>query len=201
MTSHKDHNNNDNTKKIGENKQKKLTQWVNADELIARWHVNELELAELIIKFDLLIYEQETLELPDDDSNEWTIYLIRDNECVFKLDEIEYFESKHKDILPNIKKKKNEREPEEPYLKELSPTEARELGQLRKEKKKWDKSIEAAIEAAIFCQDQKTPVTRRQLWNNLEKKGFANIPNTTFEKIWKFIPEALRNSGGRPKKA
>lgn len=201
MTSHKDHNNKDNKQKLSENKSKKLTRWVDAYELMARWHVNELELAELIIKFGLPIYDQETLELPDDDSNEWTIYLIRDGDCAFKLDEIEYFESKHKDLLTTKKTimdiKKNKEEPRS----KIFPKEARELGQLRKEKNKWDKSIEAAIEATIFCKDQKTPVTRKQLWDVLKKKELGNIPDTTFEKIWKFIPEALRNSGGRPKKA
>lgn len=188
-----------------ENKSKKLTRWVDADDLMYRWHVNELELAELVIKFDLPIYDRETLDYPDNDVNEWITFMISNDDCAFKLDEIEYFESNQKDLLPNIKKKKEELHLNVDTKKasgteRLSPKEVRELGQLRKEKNKWDKSIVAAIETAFFCKDQKIPVTKNQLWNNLEKKKLADIPNTTFEKIWKSIPEAFRSSGGRPKK-
>ena len=114
------------------NKSKKLTRWIDEFELMNRWHVNELELAELVIKFGLPIYEQETLGLPDDDSNEWTIYLIKDGDCAFKLDEVEHFESKHKDLLPTKKTimdiKKNKEKPRS----KISPKEAREAPETKK---------------------------------------------------------------------
>jgi len=82
----------------------------------------------------------------------------------------------------------------------LSSIDAKELGRLRREKEKWDKSIEAAVTAALFCFDQGERITRKQLWSVLSEKGFRDIPDTTFDKIWKAIPSKYRNLGGRPKK-
>ena len=81
----------------------------------------------------------------------------------------------------------------------LNSEEARELGRLRTQKQKWDESIRAAVFATRFVTKQSTPITRDQLWTELNRGNFGNIPNTSFEKIWKAIPKEFRNLGGRPK--
>jgi hypothetical protein len=83
---------------------------------------------------------------------------------------------------------------------ELNAKERRELGQLRREKQKWDYSIRAAVLAALYCGNQEQPVTRKQLQNELYQNGFKELHDSVFEKIWNTIPEKYRSSGGRPKK-
>jgi hypothetical protein len=78
----------------------------------------------------------------------------------------------------------------------LSREESQELGRLRREKKKWDKSLEAAIHAALFFQGKK--LTRKNLSEELYKFG---LPDASLEIIWKGLREkGLTKDAGRPKK-
>ncbi len=84
----------------------------------------------------------------------------------------------------------------------LTPNEKRELGRLRNEKIKWDSSIKAATIAGIFCGTQSQLITKKKLRKELEShKLYLNLSDTTFEKIWKAIPEKHKNLGGRPRKS
>jgi hypothetical protein len=83
----------------------------------------------------------------------------------------------------------------------LTSSEHRDLGQLRTEKEKWDDSIRAAVVATQYCVSQGRAVTRHEIWDELIKHRLDKIPDTTFEKIWKAIPQKYRHVGGRPRKA
>ena len=83
----------------------------------------------------------------------------------------------------------------------LTGGERKELGQLKREKEKWDDSIRATVVATQYCVSQGRPVTRDETWNELRNHRLGEIPGTTFEKIWKAIPQKCRHAGGRPKKA
>lgn len=109
-------------------------------------------------------------------------------EMRFNMDDIKKFENENPDFIQSNSVK-------------MAAKDAREFGQLKLEKKKWDKSIKASVQATLFCKDQKTPVIRKQLWDHLLEKKLADIPDTTFEKIWKAIPQQYRSTGGRPSKA
>ena len=81
----------------------------------------------------------------------------------------------------------------------LSPQEARELGGLREEKKKWDASIQVAVQAGVHFANQGGTIIR----NDLSDYIFAidrNIPNTTIDKIWRALPGKYKKGSGRPRK-
>ena len=80
---------------------------------------------------------------------------------------------------------------------ELSAKDKRELGTLRQEKKKWDKSIEAAVYATHLFKGGE--ITRDKLWEALTK---FDLPETTLEIVWKALrKEGLTKKAGRPKTA
>ena len=81
----------------------------------------------------------------------------------------------------------------------LTGKEVQELGRLKTEKKKWDASINAAFHIGMWVTKIKDRLKRAQVQDKLieiEKE----IADTTFQKIWKAIPDEKRNLGGRPKK-
>jgi hypothetical protein len=80
----------------------------------------------------------------------------------------------------------------------MAAQEARELGQLREEKKKWDASIRAAVETGIHCANLSDLMTRDQLTDFIVKT--ESLPDTTIDKIWKALPDKYKKKAGRPKK-
>ncbi len=73
----------------------------------------------------------------------------------------------------------------------------RKLGQLRTEKVKWDRAINAAVKIGIFV----THETRVLIRDEVKDEIFSIdpiLPDTVFEKIWKAIPPKFRHTGGRP---
>jgi len=81
----------------------------------------------------------------------------------------------------------------------LTGKEKRALGQLRREKEKWDSSINAAVQIGIYCKEQDRIFLRDEIKDkvyDIDKK----LPHTTFEKIWKALPAQYRHQGGKPKK-
>ena len=86
------------------------------------------------------------------------------------------------------------------YLKTvLNAKEKRELGQLRREKEKWDSSINVAVKIGIFCQEQNKHLNRHEIWDQVIQHD-KNLPDTAIEMIWKAISPKFRSKGGRPKK-
>jgi hypothetical protein len=87
-------------------------------------------------------------------------------------------------------------------LKKMGPSknESQELGRLRKEKEKWNLSIEAAVKSAIhFCRDAKKPVTHAELSDFVYKEVNKTVTTTSIDKIWKAFPDDLKKDAGRPK--
>lgn len=82
---------------------------------------------------------------------------------------------------------------------DLNAKEKRELGQLRKDKEKWDDSIKATVIALEYCKNSDRRVLKKDLSDCLSQNGF-NLPETTFRKIWDAIPQDYRHTGGRPPK-
>ncbi len=170
-------------------KHSKLPRWVLADELMDRWNRNRYELDELIRNFNLPAYRY--TERKNELINTNSIFPGMVPNLVFNLTDVEQFEKKHPELLPKESRKE----------KSLTSEEAIELGRLRTEKTKWNDSIVAAVKAALFCSRQGRPVTRKQLHDELYRLKLDLIPNTTFDRIWKAIPQDLRHLGGAPKKS
>ena len=83
----------------------------------------------------------------------------------------------------------------------LSKSEDQELGRLRKEKLKWDLSLEAAVKSAIyFSREAETPVKHKDLEDFIYKKVHKSVPTTSIERIWKSFPDELKKNAGRPQK-
>lgn len=85
---------------------------------------------------------------------------------------------------------------------DLPPKEARELGQLRRQKENWDNSIKAAVIATLFCEHQDHRVTRDELRRELfSQQDLPSIPETSFRRVWKAIPQKFKHIGGSPQKS
>lgn len=190
------------SKNVNLNKLPQSFQLFDFNQLKLRLFCSDLELIEFIFSIDLPIYEKQGVILRELNKEGLFEDIIDDwegNEEIYK----DWF-FKGSDIV-KIEKDIGLLETngstciEDRNEAKLSTKESRELGQLRREKEKWDLSIEASIYACLFCSNQEIPVTRKQLWDELEKGGFGSIPDSTFEKIWKAIPSQFRNRGGRPK--
>jgi hypothetical protein len=181
----------------GGGKMPKIIKWIRIDRLMKRWNLYDYELRQVIDSGVLSVYEAFTSIEPKPDEviedgytklNDDRIKDYELGEMRFKIDDIEKFENENPNFIQSDSLK-------------MTAKQSREFGQLKLEKKKWDQSIKAAVEATLFCKDQKIPVTRNQLWDHLLKNKLGDIPDTTFEKIWKAIPQKYRSKGGRPKKA
>ena len=81
----------------------------------------------------------------------------------------------------------------------LAAQEARELGELRKEKAKWDSSIAAAVQAGVHFANLDREIIRDELKDFIYKTD-KTIPNTTIDKIWKALPDKYKKGAGRPRK-
>jgi len=81
----------------------------------------------------------------------------------------------------------------------LSAQEARELGGLREEKKKWDSSIVAAVQVGVNFANLGRQIIRDELKDFIYKTD-KTMPNTTIDKIWKALPDKYKKGSGRPKK-
>jgi hypothetical protein len=119
--------------------------------------------------------------------SEWKEVPYRDME--FKVEELLEYEQEHGIVVAGDKT------PETPDNL-LDGQARRELGRLREEKKQWDKAIEAAVHAALLCQEKK--IKRDELTDQLYSFG---LPNTTQERIWKALRDkGLTKKAGRPPK-
>lgn len=80
----------------------------------------------------------------------------------------------------------------------MDAKEKREFGQLKREKEKWDASIQAALLVGMFVQEKNQVLKRKDVKDQLYKID-STLPDTAFEKIWKAIPSQYRHKGGRTK--
>jgi hypothetical protein len=83
----------------------------------------------------------------------------------------------------------------------LSVKEKRELGRLRKEKGKWNESIEAAVEAGLHYAKfpEGETLTKDAFADFIYEAGFKTLPDSTVEKIRAALPDEIKHKGGRPK--
>nr|MBL0717639.1 hypothetical protein [Desulfobacterales bacterium] len=105
---------------------------------------------------------------------------------LFKASDVKEFEEK----IPWISDKNQET---------LDAKKARKLGQLEREKERWDDSIISSVKIGMWAAGEKNLLRREDVsikFYEINKEGFESV----FEKIWKAIPQEKRNKGGRPKK-
>ena len=76
-------------------------------------------------------------------------------ELLFRLQEIEKYEQENDWLLSNDDTEK------------LTSNDARELGRLRKEKTKWDSSVDVAVQIGLYCAHLQERITRAQLQDKI----------------------------------
>jgi hypothetical protein len=123
-----------------------------------------------------------------------------------KPEEIEGYDEKHMtDLLfrpVDIEKFENEAGVMDLMMERgaaMSAEDARELGRLREEQKKWDSSVAAAVIAGVHFANLGHQIIRGDLQDFINKTD-KTIPNTTIDKIWKALPEKYKKGAGRPRK-
>lgn len=104
----------------------------------------------------------------------------------FKMADVEKFEEEHPHLFENGNVG-------------LDAKEKRELGQLRREKEKWDASLVVAVRIGMFCQEKDRPLTSPELEDKMREID-KHIEDTTIRKIRKAMPGEYKDKGGRPKK-
>ena len=168
--------------------------WISSKELMGRWKVDEIRLSQIIGLKHLPAYiiDERTDEcMPADEfAAMFEPPILSDKSLVsdmlFEIKDVENFEKEN----PEFKKRGED----------LSGKEQRELGQLRREKEKWDRSIEAAVMVGMFCPERKNVLIKDELVKYLIEIGAGDLPDTTMDRIWGAIPQKYRKTAGRPRK-
>ncbi|ACL06462.1 hypothetical protein Dalk_4785 [Desulfatibacillum aliphaticivorans] len=80
----------------------------------------------------------------------------------------------------------------------LDGKERTELGRLKNEKKTWDSSLEAAFYLGVV--NNVNERIKRQELKTIYREKFPDqkaYPDTTFDRIWKKVPESMKFTGGK----
>jgi hypothetical protein len=159
---------------------------LSAKRLMMRWGCSQPELLSLIFhglpafrfyKGEYLVVRAEEIE--DHDPAKFAKLVFRPKDVTTLESDPEFIDVMHGDIP-------------------IAGEDARELGRLRAEKKKWEASILAAVQAGIHCSEMDGVITRDQLTDFILK--IQNLPYTTIDKIWNALPDKYKKKAGRPKK-
>jgi len=159
---------------------------LSAKRLMRRWDCSETELLSLILhalpafrfhKGEYLNVRAEEIE--DCDSAQFAKLVFRSKDVQALESDPEFIAVMHGNIP-------------------MASKDARELGRLRDEKKKWDASIRAAVETGIHCASLGNVITTAQLTDFIVK--IEKLPDTTIDKIWQALPDKYKKKAGRPKK-
>lgn len=182
----------------------KNSKYIFPNNAIKEFKIHEYDLWEAIQKkkLSLLCFDERTASIEDVDISKFEFadlmngYIQKNKYTLNRYNCSIFILKKELQAIWNADAETPSGTPENP---ELTGEEKRELSQLRRQKEKWDQSIQASAKASQFAFSENRRITRNELWTELKNHGFKDIPDTTFEKIWKAIPEQYRNQGGRPK--
>ena len=156
----------------------KKERWIFQEFLLKRWGIDQYTLSR-ILEDGLPCYDT------DNQVFMWEDGIDKDT-VKYRMDDVEKYEEEHPHIFGA-------------EWQVLDAKEKRELGQLRREKEKWDASINVAVQIGIFCMEHGPNLTRKVIWD-IAYEIDNDLPNTTLERIWKSIPANLKSKGGRPSK-
>jgi hypothetical protein len=166
---------------------KKLTQWISGKQLMKKWNIDAIQIATLIEQGLPAYLNHEPYGI--DEAGNYIEIAAWINEILFKPSDIEFFESENQGLINDSS---------ENDMK-LSAKDARLLGQLKREKETWDKSLAVAVQVGIFCAQEDREVKRDEIFDFVHQLD-DKIPKTSIEKILKVIPAKYRKSAGAPQK-
>lgn len=154
--------------------------WIFEDLLLKRWGMDIYTLF-AIVEEGLPIYDKYGKQFePDPEGADENL------PYKFNMDDIEKYEQDHPYLFPTL-------------VENLNAKEKRELGQLRREKEKWDASIDVAVQIGIFCHEQNRRMTSGEFDTKMREID-RDIQEATMRRIQKAIPSEYKSQGGRPKK-
>ncbi len=164
---------------------KKNDQWMYGGIVRSLWGVDDRTLAAIVYDNKIPAYDIHYERL---DPEEALHTFIEDQK--FRSEDIEKFASENGHMLDIDKH----------YSKiVLNAKDKRELGQLKREKEKWDSSIDVAVKIGMFCQEQDRILNYPEIHDRVYGID-KSLPDSTIKKIWKSIPKKYKSKGGRPKK-
>jgi len=160
-------------------------EWMYGEIVKNRWRFNERTVATIIYENKIPAYDINYERL---DAEEAFHTLIEEQK--FRTEDIDNFEIENEDLFKNNAALSE---------KIMDGKSWRELGQLRRQKEKWDSAIDAAVKIGLFCQEQ----DRILNFSEIQDRVYGidkSLPVATIRKIWKSIPKKYKSKGGRPGK-
>jgi len=171
----------------------KIERWLSPVQIYKRWDIDKIALAKILDQGLAAYYlnngEKLNVEYERDENGGEINLVFYLEEVAFKFSDILLFESENEWLINSG---------DETDMK-LFGKDARLLGQLKREKDNWDKSLAVAVQIGIFCAQEDREAKRDEI-HDLAYKLDSNISKATVEKIWKAIPVKFRKSAGAPKK-
>jgi len=166
---------------------KKLTEWISGSQLMKNWKLDAIQIATLIEQGLPAYLNHEPYGI--DEAGDYIEIAAWINDILFKPSDIETFEKENQWLINSGDKTDMK----------LLAKDARQLGQLKREKETWDKSLAAAVKVGIFCAQENREFKRDEIFDFVHQLD-DKIPKTTIEKILKIIPAKYRKSAGAPQK-
>jgi hypothetical protein len=154
-------------------------QWMLQEFILKRWKINLNTFNRIIIE-GFPCYDENEVEFFYDEYDD------ERNAYKFKFSDVVKFENENPHLFEHLEG-------------ELDAKDKRQLGQLKREKEKWNASLDVAVKIGVFIREQTIPVTRRAVWDKVFEID-NTLPDAVIERIWKSIPEQYKSKGGRPKK-
>ena len=132
---------------------KEIINWISSKKLMEDWNLDECELNQIVGPDKLpayIIEPRDGVRLPIDEFAASYDPPFMDYECLvpqmqFFVEDVAKFETDNPKFFKN--------------RENLNSKEKRKLGQLEREKEKWDNSIKAAVKMGLFCSEQKGSIT------------------------------------------
>lgn len=164
--------------------------WMTCKEVMEYLKINEFELAVIVHNCELTAHAQNLQPVG-------SFYVTPDSiyDMIFKYDEVE---RNKKQKFTKTSQKKGRGAREEDHLTSSEPLIGEEVIDLKtmiSEEPYLDEAIPAAVAAGIFIAKQKFPVTKKILLKILINEGVSKISGNIFDKIWRSIPEEMKNEG------
>jgi hypothetical protein len=161
-----------------ENDMSRKEKWMFQEFILLRWKISQYTFYRIISE-GFPCYDEDEKEFFSEEDDERSAYK-------FKFSDVVKFENDNPHLFEHLEG-------------DLDAKDKRQLGQLKREKEKWNASLDVAIQIGVFCREQTIPVTRSMVWDKVFEID-NTLPDAVIERIWKSIPEQYKSKGGRPKK-
>lgn len=157
--------------------------FIYGEHLIKRWGIS-VQLFAKILEAGFPRYDDNNnpVEYDGEDLGDWDFHR-------YFIEDIERYEDEHPEMFESVSFDEKEH---------IDAKEKRELGQLRREKEKWDASMKVAVRIGIFCREQDRELNWAEVYDKAQTID-SSLPEKTIRQVWNAIPPQYRSKGGYPK--